>query len=77
MNSFFNDCVEDLLVYKQCQTSQMKIKYNSNTMCIYRVIENKLNDVVRKLKGKLFMFIFNVSIIQGIFPELMKMAKIR
>ena len=52
MSSFFNDHVEDLLVYIKGQTSQMKIKYNSNTMCTYRVIENKLNDVVCKLKGK-------------------------
>jgi hypothetical protein len=77
----------------------MKIKYNSNTMCIYRVIESKLNHVVCKLKGKSstafdqipeflvkeciqynrkpFVFIFNVSTNQGIFPELIKIAKIR
>jgi hypothetical protein len=99
MNSFFNDCVENLLIHIKGQTSQMKIKYNLNTMCIYRVIEKKLNDVVCKLKGKSstafdqileflvkeciqynrkpFMFIFNVSINQGTFPELMKIEKIR
>ena len=97
MNSFFNDCVEDLLVYIKGQTSQMKIKYISNTMCNYWVIENKLNDIVCKLKGKSstafdqipellvkeciqcnrkqFIFIFNVSINHGIFPDLMKIAK--
>jgi len=98
-NSFINDCVEDLLVYIKGQISQKEIKHNSNTMCIYRVIENKLNDIICKLKGKsstaidqipeflvkeciqynrtLFMFSFNVSINQGIFPELMIIAKIR
>ena len=51
-NSFINDCVEDLLVYIKGRISQMEIKYNSNTVCIYRVIEKKLNDIICKLKGK-------------------------
>ena len=77
----------------------MKIKYNPNTMFVYPVTEDKLNQVVSKLQGKSatgfdqipeflvkeciqyikkpLIFIFNVSINQDIFADLMKIAKIR
>jgi len=75
------------------QTAQMKIKYNPNTMFVYPVIEDKLNQIVSKLKGKSatgfdqipeflakecnqymkkpLIFIFNGSINEGIFLDLM------
>jgi hypothetical protein len=68
-------------------------------MFVYPVTEDKLNQVVSKLKGKSatgfdnipeslvqeciqniknpLNFTFNVPIKQGIFPDIMKMAKIR
>jgi hypothetical protein len=56
MKSFYIDCTEDLLVqnksYINGQTARMKIKYNPNTMFLYPVIEDKLNQIVSKLKGK-------------------------
>ena len=74
----------------------MKIKYNLNTMFVYLVTEDGLNQAVSKLKGKSatgfdqipeflvkecfqyikkpLIFIFNVSINQGIFSDLMKIA---
>jgi hypothetical protein len=93
---------KDLLVqnkgYINGQTSQMKIKYNSNTMFVYPITEHRLNQVVSKLKGKSstgcdqipgflvreciqyikkLIFIFHVSVNKGIFPDSMKIAKIR
>jgi hypothetical protein len=48
-DSLFIDGIEDLLVqnkpYINGQTSQMKIKYNSNTMFVYPIIEDDLNKV--------------------------------
>jgi hypothetical protein len=38
--------------YINGQASQIKIKYNSNTMVIYPITEHRLNQVVSKLKGK-------------------------
>ena len=77
----------------------MKIKYNPNTMFVYPVTEDELNQAVSKLKGKSatgfdqipeflikeciqymkepLIFIFNVSINKGIFPVVMKIAKLR
>ena len=77
----------------------MKIKYNPNTMFVYSVTEDELNQIVSNLKGKSatefdqkpeclvkecihsikkpLIFIFNVSINQGMFPDLIKVAKIR
>ena len=77
----------------------MKIKYNPNTMFVYPVTEDNLNQLVSNLKGKSatgfdqkpeclvkecihsikkpLIFIFNVSINQGIFPDLIRIAKIR
>jgi hypothetical protein len=99
LNSVFIDCA-DLPVknkpYRNGQTSQMKIKNNSNAMFLYPLTEEKLNKLVCKFKGKAstgfdqvteflvkkfsvfskpLIFIFNVSINQGIFPELTKMQK--
>jgi len=77
----------------------MKIKYNPDTMFVYPVTEDELNQVVSNLKGKSatgfdqipellvkeyihsikkpLIFTFNVSINQGIFPDLIRIAKIR
>jgi len=56
MNSFYIDCIEDLLVqnksYINGQTAQMIIKYNPNTMFVYSVTQDELNQVVSKLKCK-------------------------
>ena len=56
LNSFYTNCIEDLLVknepYINGQTSQMEIQYNSNTMFVYPVTEDELNQVVSTLKGK-------------------------
>ena len=56
MNSFYIDCIEDFLVqntsYINGQTAEMKIKYNQNTMFVYQITDDELNQVVSKLKGK-------------------------
>ena len=56
LNSFYIDCIEKLLVqnkaYINGQTAQMKFKYYPNTMFVYPVTENELNQVVSKLQGK-------------------------
>ena len=56
LNFVFIDCAEDLPVqnkpYINGQTSQMKIKNNSNAMFVYPLTEDKLNKVVCKFKGK-------------------------
>jgi hypothetical protein len=100
MKSFYIDCIEDLHVqsksYVNGQTAQMKIIYNPNTMFVYPVTLDKLNQVVNKLKSKSatgfdqipeflvkkciqyrkkpLIFIFTVSLNQGIFPDLMKIV---
>jgi hypothetical protein len=38
--------------YINGHTSQMKIKHNSNTVLVYPIPEDKLYQVVSKLKGK-------------------------
>ena len=47
LNSFYIDCTEYLLLqnksYINGQTSETKIKYNSNTMFVYPVTEDELN----------------------------------
>jgi len=56
MNSFYMDCVEDLLVQNKShinrQTAQIKIKYKPNSMFVYPVTEDELNHTVSNLKGK-------------------------
>ena len=56
LNSVFVDCAEDHPVqnkpYVNGQTSQMKIKNNSNAMFVCILTEDKLNKVVCKFKGK-------------------------
>jgi hypothetical protein len=50
LNFFYIDCIEDLLVqnksYINAHTAQMK--YNPNTVFVYPVTEDKLNQVVSK-----------------------------
>jgi hypothetical protein len=56
LNSVFVDCAEDLPAqYKPSingHTPQMKIEYNSNSVIVHPVREDKLNHVVYNFKGK-------------------------
>jgi hypothetical protein len=56
LNSFYTDCVEDLLVQKTYingQSAELKFKYNPNIMFVYPVTEDELNQVVINYKVNL------------------------